>query len=190
MTEETLPEDHAVLRTAPAGWAGRAQRVLRRGEVSAARRRAWWRRGSGASRGGERAAAHDAEVRVDLGLLESLHDGRGVGEAGRLEEEHVELVELLLEALQRAHQVAAHRATRAAVVHRDDLLRHLHVLGDEARVDVDAAKLVLDHCPRARHARTALRAFGAHGVPKRHPALATALSARPRPPPPRRPQLD
>ena len=77
--------------------------------------------------------------------VEGLQDGRRVGEPRRLEEHGVELLPPLLEAHELLDEVAAHRAARAAIVHRDELLGRRDVLGDERLVDVDRAKLVLDH---------------------------------------------
>ena len=77
--------------------------------------------------------------------VEGLQDGRRVGEPRRLEEHGVEVLPPVLEPDERLHEVAAHRAARAAVVHRDELLGRRDVLGDERLVDVDRAKLVLDH---------------------------------------------
>ena len=50
----------------------------------------------------------------------------------------------VLQAHQRLQEVAAHRAARAAVVERHDLLGHVHILFDEAGIDVHGAELVLD----------------------------------------------
>ena len=90
----------------------------------------------------------DGDHRVELGLgldlvvhEEGLGDGRGVGEAGGLDQDAVEAARPLHQALDDADQVAAHRAADAAVVHLVDLLVGFD---DEVVVDADLAELV-DH---------------------------------------------
>mmetsp|Transcript_9869 Transcript_9869/g.26259 ORF Transcript_9869/g.26259 Transcript_9869/m.26259 type:complete len:204 (-) Transcript_9869:277-888(-) len=90
--------------------------------------------------------AVDAEVVGDDRVLrERRDDGRWVGEACGLDQHEVKVLLAVLELRERLHQVAAHRAARAAVVERDHLLRHLEVLLDERLVDAHGAKLILDH---------------------------------------------
>ena len=55
-----------------------------------------------------------------------------------------DLLAPLDEAAERLDEVTAHRAARAAVVHRDEVLLRLQLVGDELLVDVDLAELVLD----------------------------------------------
>ena len=81
----------------------------------------------------------------DLGVDEERErDGRGVGEAGGLDDDVVEILRAVLEREQRAHQVAAHGAAHAPVVHGDDVLLFLHVLAHERIVDGHRAELILD----------------------------------------------
>src|SRR5258708_2722781 len=92
--------------------------------------------------------AVEQELVVDrLVHEEGLRDRAGVGEAGRLDDHAVEielaLAALLAEVAEDAHQVAAHRAAQAPVVHLDDLL--FLVLHEDLAVDARLAELVLDH---------------------------------------------
>jgi hypothetical protein len=71
----------------------------------------------------ERRHAVDAVVVLQHRVgVEGLQDGRRVGKPRRLEEHGVELLPPLLEAHELLDEVAAHRAARAAIVHRDQLL--------------------------------------------------------------------
>ena len=72
---------------------------------------------------------------------ERLGDRAGVGQAGRLDQDVVELVPPLHQVAEDADQVAADGAADAAVVHLEDLF-----LGadDEVLIDADLAELVLD----------------------------------------------
>ncbi len=72
---------------------------------------------------------------------EGLRDRAGVGQAGRLDEDVVELVAPLHQVAEDADEVAADGAADAAVVHLEDLF-----LGadDELLIDADLAELVLD----------------------------------------------
>ena len=73
---------------------------------------------------------------------EGLRDGRGVGHAGRLDEDAVEAVLALHEAAEDADEVAAHGAAEAAVVHFEQFF----LAGDdELVVDADFAEFVFDH---------------------------------------------
>ena len=96
----------------------------------------------------ERAADHGihySDVVVDpLVAFQGGDDRRGVREARRLEHDGVELRALLDQTAERAHEVAADGAARAAVVHLDEVLLRRHVLAHELLVDVDLAELVLD----------------------------------------------
>src|SRR3990172_7149056 len=75
-----------------------------------------------------------------------LRHGPGVGHAGGLDDDAVELERTLaapdLQVAEDLDQVAAHRAADAAVVHLDDLLLAVF---DDLAVDADLAELVLDH---------------------------------------------
>ena len=72
---------------------------------------------------------------------EGLRHRRGVGEAGGLDDDGVELAFAPHEPVDDAHQVAAHGAADAAVVH----LEHFLVgVDDELVVDADLAELVDD----------------------------------------------
>jgi hypothetical protein len=73
---------------------------------------------------------------------ERLRDGRGVGEAGGLDENAVELVLALEQAGEDADEVAAHAAADAAVVHLEEFFL---ALDDELVVDADLAEFVFDH---------------------------------------------
>ncbi len=73
---------------------------------------------------------------------EGLRDRRGIGEAGRLDDDGVELALALHQPFDDADQVAAHGAADAAVVH----LEHFLVgADDELVVDADLAEFVDDH---------------------------------------------
>ena len=73
---------------------------------------------------------------------ERLGDGSGIGEAGGLDDDRVELALALHQPVEDADEVAAHGAADAAVVH----LEHLLVgADDELVVDADLAELVDDH---------------------------------------------
>jgi hypothetical protein len=89
----------------------------------------------------------DDRVQRELGLdvvvhEEGLRDRRGVGEAGRLDDDCVELRDLGVEILERHDEVSPHRAADATVHHLDDLL--VRLFREDALVDADVAKLVLD----------------------------------------------
>ena len=72
---------------------------------------------------------------------EGLRDRRGIGEAGRLDDDRVELALAAHQAFEDADQVAAHGAADAAVVH----LEHFLVgADDEVVVDADLAEFVDD----------------------------------------------
>ena len=112
--------------------------------------KAIWFLASGASR--RRAASHLASATVttassraaSLHVLvdeEGLRDRRGIGEAGRLDDDRVEPALALHQALDDADEVAAHGAADAAVVH----LEHFLVgADDELVVDADLAEFVDD----------------------------------------------
>ncbi len=73
---------------------------------------------------------------------EGLRHRRRIGEAGGLHDDGVELALALHQAVDDAHQVAAHGAADAAVVH----LEHFFVgADDEVVVDADLAEFVDDH---------------------------------------------
>ena len=113
--------------------------------------KAIWFFASGASR--SRAASHLASATVTtassraalLHVLvdeEGLRDRGGVGEAGGLDDDGVELALALHQPFDDADEVAAHGAADAAVVH----LEHFLVgADDELVVDADLAELVDDH---------------------------------------------
>ena len=83
----------------------------------------------------------EAEVLLHLVVgEEGLGDGRGVSEAGRLDEDPIQPVLALEEPSQDADQVTPHRAANAAVVHLEELLL---ALDDKLVVDTDLAELVL-----------------------------------------------
>ena len=71
-----------------------------------------------------------------------LRDGRGVGEAGGLDEDGVEAVLALHQPAEDADEVAADGAADAPVVH---LKNFLVALDDELVVHADFAELVFDH---------------------------------------------
>ena len=110
-----------------------------------------WFFASGASR--RRADSHLASATVTtassravlLHVLvdeEGLRDGSGIGEAGRLDDDRVELALALHQAFDDPDQIAAHGAADAAVVH----LEHFLVRADdELVVDADLAEFVDDH---------------------------------------------
>jgi hypothetical protein len=80
-----------------------------------------------------------ADILVDE---EGLRDRGGIGEAGRLDDDRVELALALHQPVENADQVAANSAADAAVVH----LEHLLVgADDEVAIDADLAELVDDH---------------------------------------------
>jgi hypothetical protein len=72
---------------------------------------------------------------------EGLRHGGGIGEAGRFHDDAVELVGALHEPCDDAHQIAAHGAADAAVVHLEDFLVRAD---DEIVVDVGFAEFVDD----------------------------------------------
>jgi hypothetical protein len=73
---------------------------------------------------------------------EGLRHGGGIGKAGGLDDDGVELALALHQTVDDADQVAAHGAADAAIVH----LEHFLVGADhEVVVDADLAKLVDDH---------------------------------------------
>ena len=78
---------------------------------------------------------------------ERLRHRAGIGHAGGLDDHALEgelaLLAPVLELAEDAHEVAAHGAAEAAVVHLDDLLAA--VLQEEVVVDAGLAELVLDH---------------------------------------------
>mmetsp|Transcript_36657 Transcript_36657/g.86209 ORF Transcript_36657/g.86209 Transcript_36657/m.86209 type:complete len:393 (-) Transcript_36657:542-1720(-) len=88
----------------------------------------------------------DAELRPNLGAgVEGEGDGRRVGHACRLDDDGVVFLVALGEGDEGAHEVAAHRAAHAPVVHRDHVLLRLEIRRDEAGVDVHGPELVLHH---------------------------------------------
>ena len=127
--------------------AGVTRSILLRMMTSA---KAIWFFASGASR--RRAASHLASATVTTASSrdfaahvlvdeEGLRDRRGIGEAGGLDDDRVELALALHQPLDDADQVAAHGAADAAVVH----LEHFLVgADDELVVDADLAELVDD----------------------------------------------
>ena len=112
--------------------------------------KAIWFLASGASR--KRSASHLASATVTTASSraalahvlvdeEGLRHRRGIGEAGRLDDDRVEPALALHQPLDDADEVAAHRAADAAVVH----LEHFLVRADdEFVVDADLAELVDD----------------------------------------------
>ena len=72
---------------------------------------------------------------------EGLRHRRRIGEAGRLDDDRVELALALHQAVDDADEVAAHGAADAAVVHLEDFLVGAD---DEVVVDADLAELVDD----------------------------------------------
>src|SRR5262249_29803866 len=90
----------------------------------------------------------DGHDRVKLGLAahilvhkERLSDRRRVGEAGGLDNDGVELALAPHQAIDDAHEIAAHGAADAAVVHLEHFLVGAH---DQVVVDADFTKLVDD----------------------------------------------
>ncbi|MCY1550091.1 hypothetical protein D9M68_863100 [compost metagenome] len=79
---------------------------------------------------------------------EGLSHGRGVGQPGGLDDHAVEARAAVLatrrQLAEDAHQIAAHGAADAAVVHLDDLLALF--LHQQFVVDAGFAELVFDHC--------------------------------------------
>ena len=91
---------------------------------------------------------HQGDDAVDGGLglhlvvhEERLRDRAGVGHAGRLDEDVVELVPPLHQVAEDADEVAADGAADAPVVHLEDLLLRVD---DQLLVDADLAELVFD----------------------------------------------
>ena len=72
---------------------------------------------------------------------EGLRDGAGIGQAGGLDQDAVELVLALHQPFDDADQVAAHGAADAAVVHLEDFLVGID---HEVVVDAQLAELVHD----------------------------------------------
>ena len=72
---------------------------------------------------------------------ERLRHGRGIGQAGRLDEHGVEAVLAFHQVAENADEVAAHGAADAAVVHLEDLLVRAD---DEFVVDADLAEFIFD----------------------------------------------
>ena len=88
---------------------------------------------------------HGVEPRrvLHVGVDEKgLRDGRGVREAGGLDDDRVEPAAPAHQPLDDADQIAAHGAADAAVVHLEDFLVGAD---DEIIVDADFAKLIDDH---------------------------------------------
>ena len=84
------------------------------------------------------------EPRPGLDVLvgeEGLRHRTGIGEAGRLDQDAVELVLALHQPFDDADQVAAHGAADAAVVHLEDFLVGVH---HEVVVDTQLAEFVHD----------------------------------------------
>ena len=73
---------------------------------------------------------------------ESLHHRSWISQAGRLDQDVVELVAALHEVPQDADQIPAHRATNAPVVHFKQLLLGID---DQFMVDANLAKFIFDH---------------------------------------------
>ena len=85
------------------------------------------------------------EPRVLLHILineEGLRDGRGVGEARRLENDCIEAPFALHQSFHDADEIATHRAADTAVVHLENFLVGAD---DEFIVDADLAEFVDDH---------------------------------------------
>src|SRR5471030_106108 len=89
---------------------------------------------------------HDrVEARPGLHVVvgeEGLRNGAGIGEAGGLDQDAVELVLAFHQPFDDADQVAAHGAADAAVVHLEHFLVGVH---HEVVVDAQLAELVHDH---------------------------------------------
>ena len=90
----------------------------------------------------QRHDAVEAEALLDFLIAEEgLSDRAGIGQAGRFHQHIVELIPALHELTEDADEIAAHSATKAPIVHLEDLfvgLNHQFV------VDTDLTKLVLD----------------------------------------------
>ena len=88
---------------------------------------------------------HDAvDLRLRLHFVvheERLRDRAGVGHAGRLDQDVVELVAPLHQVADDADEVAANGAADAPVVHLEDLFLGVD---DQLLIDADLAELVLD----------------------------------------------
>ena len=113
---------------------GEGDLVLRLRSVAQARRQPFGV-GDGDDRVEPRLAAH---VFVDE---EGLRHRRGIGQAGRFDDDRVELALALHQPLDDADEIAAHGAADAAVVH----LEHFFVRADdELVVDADLTELVDD----------------------------------------------
>mmetsp|Transcript_27592 Transcript_27592/g.70014 ORF Transcript_27592/g.70014 Transcript_27592/m.70014 type:complete len:416 (-) Transcript_27592:227-1474(-) len=82
---------------------------------------------------------HVLDVVVDE---EGLSDGRGVREAGGLDDDSVKLLNLLVQALEGLNEVPAHSAADATIHNLDHVL--ISVLLQDRVVDAHLAKLVLD----------------------------------------------
>ena len=92
---------------------------------------------------------HDGDDRIQAGLRldvvideEGLRHRGGIGQAGGLDDDAVELVAPLHQPADDADQVAAHGAADAAVVHLEHFLVAVH---DEVVVDAEFAELVDHH---------------------------------------------
>ena len=90
----------------------------------------------------------DGDDRVELGSPadigvdeEGLGDRRGIGEAGGLDDDRVELALAPHQTVDDANQVAAHGAADAAIVHFENFLVRID---DEVAIDADLAELVDD----------------------------------------------
>ena len=121
--------------------------------------KAIWFLASGASR--RRAASHLASATVTTASRraalrhirideEGLRYGRGIGEAGGLDDDRVELALALHQAFDDADEIAAHGAADAAVVHLENFLVGAD---DEFVVDADLAEFVDDDGVACRAAR-------------------------------------
>ena len=88
---------------------------------------------------------HGIEPGIVLHVLvdkEGLCHRRGISEAGGLDDDGVELAAPLHQAAENPHQIAAHRAADAAVVH----FEHFFIgADDQIVVDADLAEFVDDH---------------------------------------------
>ncbi len=91
----------------------------------------------------------DRHNRVELGLgadllvhEEGLRHRRGIGEARGLDDDGIELALAPHQPVDDAHEVAAHRAADAAIVHLEDFFVGVD---DQIIVDADLAELVDDH---------------------------------------------
>jgi hypothetical protein len=86
---------------------------------------------------GQRELAPDAFVGID-----ALRDRSRLGQTGGLDDHGVELVAMLHDLEEAAHQIAAHRAADTAIVH----LHHLLIGGEQQMmVYCDLSELIDDH---------------------------------------------